>query len=86
MYFKPELQSRIIVKFHQALNKSGYVFFGKSESMLSGSRLLIPVNKKRRIFQKASLPSSELPWNGCSVSSRAWNWRDKWNAFRSPNA
>jgi two-component system, chemotaxis family, CheB/CheR fusion protein len=61
IYFKLELQSRIIAKFHYALNKNGCVFFGKSESMLTGSRLFIPVNKKWRIFQKASQPSNGLP-------------------------
>jgi two-component system CheB/CheR fusion protein len=61
IYFKLELQSRIIAKFHFALNKNGYIFFGKSESMLTGSRLFIPVNKKWRIFQKASPTSNGLP-------------------------
>jgi two-component system, chemotaxis family, CheB/CheR fusion protein len=61
IYFKLELQSRIIAKFHYALNKNGYVFFGKSESLLTGSRLFIPVNKKWRIFQKASQPSTGSP-------------------------
>ena len=54
IYFKLELQSRIIAKFHYALNKNGYVFFGKSESMLTGSRLFFPINKNWRIFEKTS--------------------------------
>ncbi len=54
IYFKLDLQNRIITKFHYALDKNGYVFFGKSESMLTGSRLFLPINKTWRIFQKAA--------------------------------
>jgi two-component system, chemotaxis family, CheB/CheR fusion protein len=61
IYFKLDLQIRIIAKFNYALNKNGYVFFGKSESMLTGSRLFIAVNKKWRIFQKAGQPSNVMP-------------------------
>ncbi len=52
IYFKVDLQSRVIVKFHYALNENGYVFFGKSESMLVGSKLFLPIDKKWRIFEK----------------------------------
>lgn len=52
IYFKVDLQSRVIVKFHYALNKNGHVFFGKSESMLAGSKLFRPIDKKWRIFEK----------------------------------
>jgi two-component system CheB/CheR fusion protein len=54
IYFKAELQNRIITKFHYALNKKGFVFFGKSESMLVGSKLFLPINKKWRIFERNS--------------------------------
>jgi two-component system, chemotaxis family, CheB/CheR fusion protein len=54
IYFNLELQSRIIIKFHYALNRNGFIFFGKSESMLTGSKLFLPVNKKWRIFEKAA--------------------------------
>ena len=52
IYFNAELQNRIITKFHYALAKNGNVFFGKSESMLAGSRLFLPINIKWRIFEK----------------------------------
>ena len=54
IYFNLELQSRIVIKFHYALNRNGYVFFGKSESLLTGSKLFFPVNKKWRVFEKAA--------------------------------
>jgi two-component system CheB/CheR fusion protein len=52
IYFKSSLQNRVIAKFHYALNKSGYAFFGKSESILVGLKLFLPINKKWRIFKK----------------------------------
>lgn len=56
IYFKLELQRRITFKFHNALNKNGYLFFGKSEYMLTGSKLFFPVNKRWCIFEKAAGP------------------------------
>jgi two-component system CheB/CheR fusion protein len=52
IYFNAELQNRVVFKFHYALNENGYIFFGKSESMLAGSRLFLPINMKWRIFEK----------------------------------
>jgi two-component system CheB/CheR fusion protein len=66
IYFRQELQGRIITKFHYALDPHGYIFFGKSESMLSGSKQFVPVNKKWRIFEKATLPINEPHRGGVS--------------------
>jgi two-component system, chemotaxis family, CheB/CheR fusion protein len=62
IYFKLDLQNRIISKFHYALDKNGYAFFGKSESMPTGSRMFLPVNKTWRIFQKiaGAAPGSSM--------------------------
>jgi two-component system CheB/CheR fusion protein len=65
IYFKLDLQNRIISKFHYALDRNGYVFFGKSESILTGSRLFSPINKTWRIFQKVAGTSP-----GTSVADR----------------
>jgi two-component system CheB/CheR fusion protein len=54
IYFKGELQNRITIKFHYALNNNGFIFFGKSESLLVGSKLFLPINKKWRIFERNS--------------------------------
>jgi len=54
IYFKAELQNRITIKFHYALNKNGFIFFGKSESLLVGSKRFLPINKKWRIFERIS--------------------------------
>jgi two-component system CheB/CheR fusion protein len=52
IYFNAELQNRVVFKFHYALNGNGYIFFDKSEPMLAGSRLFLPINIKWRIFEK----------------------------------
>ncbi len=54
IYFNLELQNKILMRFHYALNRDGYLFLGKSESMLIGSRLFNHVDKKWRLFQKSS--------------------------------
>ena len=52
IYFKVDLQNRVVTKFHYAINKNGYIFFGKSESMLVGSNLFEPINKKMEDIRK----------------------------------
>jgi len=53
IYFNLDLQNKLMMRFNYALNKEGYIFFGKSESMLVGSKLFKPVEKKWRIFQRS---------------------------------
>jgi two-component system, chemotaxis family, CheB/CheR fusion protein len=52
IYFKSDLQNRVIANFHYALNDGGCAFFGKSESLLLGSKIFEAVDKKWRIFEK----------------------------------
>ena len=63
IYFKVDLQNRVVTKFHYAINKNGYIFFGKSESMLVGSNLFEPINKKWRIFEKIDGQSPSAHFN-----------------------
>jgi len=58
-----DLQNRVVTKFHYAINKNGYIFFGKSESMLVGSNLFEPINKKWRIFEKIDGQSPSAQFN-----------------------
>ncbi|MBD1901770.1 PAS domain S-box protein [Trichocoleus sp. DQ-A3] len=53
MYFNAETQSKILSRFHFALNDSGFIFLGKAEMLLSHSHTFTPVDLKRRIFTKA---------------------------------
>src|SRR5579862_6544219 len=50
MYFSPEVQERIVVNFHFALNRGGVLVVGKAESLPSRSTLFDPVDLKRRVF------------------------------------
>ncbi len=53
MYFNIEAQMKILARFHFGLNDSGYLFLGKAESLLSHNPAFVPVDLKKRIFQKA---------------------------------
>jgi two-component system, chemotaxis family, CheB/CheR fusion protein len=65
MYFDAQTQGRIIASFHFALNDEGYLFLGKSEALVTRSKLFVPIDLKRRIFARApgSRPRN-LPRNG----------------------
>ncbi|MDH6099686.1 PAS domain S-box protein [Anabaenopsis sp. FSS-46] len=52
MYFNSETQSRIMARFHFALNDGGYLFLGKAEMLLVHSNLFNPLELKDRIFSK----------------------------------
>jgi two-component system CheB/CheR fusion protein len=54
MYFTAEAQTRILAHFHFALNRSGYLFVGKSEMLLSHNELFEPVDMKARVFRTVS--------------------------------
>ncbi len=54
MYFNGETQSKILARFHFALAKSGYLFLGKAETLLSHGGSFRPVDLKRRVFKRAS--------------------------------
>jgi two-component system, chemotaxis family, CheB/CheR fusion protein len=57
MYFGPDAQARVLSHFHFALNPNGYLFLGRSEMLLTRSRLFVPVELKRRVFAKVPLTS-----------------------------
>jgi two-component system CheB/CheR fusion protein len=54
MYFNAETQSRIMARFHFALNATGVIFLGKAEMLFTSANLFAPVNLKHRIFTKVS--------------------------------
>ncbi len=57
MYFNSETQSRILARFHFALNENGYMFLGKAEMMLHQGHVFKPAEVKHRIFTRASQPN-----------------------------
>src|SRR5262245_7002536 len=52
IYFTSDLQERILARFHYATREDGYLFLGRSESLLARSRFFTPRNLKWRIFQR----------------------------------
>ena len=52
MYFNPDAQRRILLNFHFALQPNGYLFLGRSETLLTRTTLFVPVDLKRRIFSR----------------------------------
>jgi two-component system CheB/CheR fusion protein len=58
MYFNSETQERILARFHFALNKTGYLFLGKAETLLAHSDCFRPVDLRHRVFSRA--PNSNL--------------------------
>ena len=56
IYFTSDLQERILARFHYACREDGYLFLGRSDSLLARSRLFAPRNLKWRVFQR--MPST----------------------------
>jgi two-component system, chemotaxis family, CheB/CheR fusion protein len=52
MYFNAEAQSRILDRFHFALESGGFLFLGKAEMLLARSTAFCPVDLKGRVFEK----------------------------------
>jgi two-component system, chemotaxis family, CheB/CheR fusion protein len=53
IYLNVETQSRILARFHFALNNTGSLFLGKAEMLLTHASLFRAVHPKHRIFSKA---------------------------------
>ncbi len=56
MYFTAETQSRILARFHYALNDNGYLFLGKAEMLLTHADLFTPLEVRYRLFRKVAKP------------------------------
>jgi two-component system, chemotaxis family, CheB/CheR fusion protein len=52
MYLNAEAQSRVLERFHFALDETGFIFLGKAEMLFSRQDMFRPVDLKRRIFNK----------------------------------
>src|SRR5688500_1848585 len=53
IYFKTALQERLLPRFYYALRDDGFLFLGKSESLLARSPWFAPVDTKWRIFRRS---------------------------------
>lgn len=54
IYFNSETQSRVLARFNFSLNPEGVLFLGKSEMLLTHSRLFQPIDMSARIFRKVA--------------------------------
>ncbi|KAB8319061.1 PAS domain-containing protein [Tolypothrix campylonemoides VB511288] len=52
IYFQPETQAAVLVRFHFALTDNGFLFLGNSESLTNNKQIFTPVSLKYRIFAK----------------------------------
>jgi two-component system CheB/CheR fusion protein len=56
IYLEPFLQKKAFTVFHYALNRKGYLWLGKSESIGNSSEYFLPVGKSEKIFTRKSFP------------------------------
>lgn len=52
MYFNAETQTKILDRFHFALNDTGILFLGKAEMLLTHANLFTPISLQHRIFRR----------------------------------
>ncbi|HEY9663884.1 MAG TPA: protein-glutamate O-methyltransferase CheR, partial [Allocoleopsis sp.] len=52
IYFHPETQASILVRFHFALQPTGFLFLGKSETLFNRNQIFTSVNARHRVFAK----------------------------------
>ncbi|HEX6275520.1 MAG TPA: CheR family methyltransferase [Polyangiaceae bacterium] len=58
IYFNHALQKRIVPTFHYALNQSGYLLLGRTESISGFGKLFAVVDKASKIFKRTAAPSA----------------------------
>jgi len=61
IYFGPDLQRRVLPMFHYALNPTGYLVLGSSESIGAFADFFSPAHSKHKIFAKRSVPPGTMP-------------------------
>ena len=61
IYFNSALQTRILARFHYAVRDDGYLFLGRSESLLARSRLFAPLHPKWRMFRRIPVTTRVAP-------------------------
>lgn len=76
IYLEPELQDRLIVAFHYALNPAGVLFLSPCESIGNHTSLFTPLNRKWKLYRAnttnaspRALTASGLPWAALADST-----------------
>ncbi|MBD3884060.1 chemotaxis protein CheR [Phormidium tenue FACHB-886] len=52
IYFKPETQISISIRFHYSLRSTGFLVLGKSEVLINRSPIFKPINLRQRVYAK----------------------------------
>ncbi|MBW4588662.1 MAG: protein-glutamate O-methyltransferase CheR [Aetokthonos hydrillicola CCALA 1050] len=52
IYLNPEIQASILVRFHFALKKTGYLFLGQAETFINRREIFKPINIRQKIYAK----------------------------------
>lgn len=52
IYFNQRAQESILVRFHFALKKTGFLFLGRAEAIISRRQIFPPVNLKHHVYTK----------------------------------
>ena len=60
IYFKPELQERVMKIFHYSLRESGILFLGKSETVGKSTALFSELDRKNKIYYKRNIATPIL--------------------------
>lgn len=60
IYLESIAQKKVLQTFHYALKPTGYLFLGKSETTGASADLFIPLNKKVKLFGRASTKLPQL--------------------------
>ena len=68
IYFDAPLQSKVLQTFHFGLNKEGYLFLGRSESVAQAEQLFSALDRRERLFHKVG-ESPYLPVSASITSS-----------------
>lgn len=67
IYFRAELQKKLLPLFHYALNREGLLLLGSAEAIGNFDTLFSPINSKVRLFQRIDQP---LPLVSLSFPAR----------------
>ncbi|MFA7281571.1 MAG: chemotaxis protein CheB [Sterolibacterium sp.] len=60
IYFRPELQKKLLPLFHYALNPGGLMLLGSAETIGNFNHLFAPLNNKARVFRRCDQRPSDV--------------------------
>ncbi len=70
IYFTTELQRKVLETLHYALNPTGFLFLGASESIGGVPQLFSPVNPEVNLFKRREASRSSVPFETSSFPIR----------------